>query len=67
MQLPKAPVERMLKKSHLRVSEGAIIEFNKLLEEIIADLAAEADTIAKAGKRKTISGHDMRLAKRRIL
>jgi len=38
-----------------------------LLEEIIIDIMSEADSIAKAGGRKTVSGYDVRLAKRRIL
>ncbi len=67
MELPNAPVERLLKRSHLRVSQDAVNEFNKLLEEIIADLAAEADTISKSARRKTVSGYDVRLAKRNIL
>ena len=67
MELPLAPVEKMLEKSHMRVSKEAVKEFNQLLEEIITDLISEADTISKAGGRKTVSGYDVRLAKGRIL
>lgn len=67
MELPLAPVEKMLEKSHMRVSKDAVKELNLLMEEIVTDLISEADTIAKAGGRKTVSGYDVRLAKRRIL
>ena len=67
MDLPLAPVERMLKRTHMRVSDNAIKEFSKLLEETIADIAAEAATSAKAHRRKTIQRSDIISAKRKLL
>lgn len=67
MDLPLAPIKRFLRKSGLRVSDSAAKEFAMLLEETIADIAAEAVTIAKQNKRKTVLAEDVRLAKRKIL
>lgn len=66
MELPLAPVERLLKRSKMRISKEAAEEFSLYLEEIIADIAAEAATIAKANNRKTVSAEDVKLARRRI-
>ncbi|MBU3904747.1 MAG: NFYB/HAP3 family transcription factor subunit [Nanoarchaeota archaeon] len=67
MDLPLAPIEKMLKRTHMRVSDDAIKEFTKLLEETIADIAAEAATSAKSHKRKTIQRSDILDAKRKLL
>ena len=67
MDLPLAPVERILKRTHMRVSDDAIKEFAKLLEETVADIAAEAATSAKAARRKTIQRSDVISAKRKLL
>ncbi len=67
MDLPLAPVERILKRTHMRISDGAIKEFTRLLEETIADIAAEAATQAKAKRRKTIQREDVLSAKRNLL
>lgn len=67
MEIPLSPAEKILKKSGLRVSDEAVTEFANLLEEVIADIAAEAVANAKSEGRKTVSGQDVRIAKRRIL
>jgi len=67
MDLPLAPVERILKRTHMRVSDEATVEFAKFLEEIISDIAAEAVVNSRRAGRKTVSGSDVRLAKRKLL
>ena len=66
MDIPMAAAERILKKSNLRVSEDAIKEFAILLEEITADLASEAATVAKSEGRKTVLAKDILCARRKI-
>ncbi len=66
MELPLAPVEKILKKSGLRTSESASKEFAILLEEIASDIAAEATAIAKQNGRKTVLESDVLLARRKI-
>ena len=67
MDLPLAPVERILKKTKMRVSDDATKEFAQLLEEITADIASEAAAIAKSKGHKTVSIEDVLAAKRKIL
>lgn len=66
MELPLAPVEKILKKSNMRVSEGAIREFAALLEELTTDMAGEACAIAKSRGRKTVQAEDVAAARRKI-
>ncbi|NIM46561.1 MAG: histone [Candidatus Aenigmarchaeota archaeon] len=66
MGLPLAPVEKILKKSNMRISDEAVREFALLLEEITADIAAEATSIAKSEGRKTVLVKDILEAKRKI-
>ena len=66
MDIPLAPVERILKRTGLRVSKEATIEFAQLLEEIIADIVSEADAEAKRNKRKTVLDKDIRKAIKKI-
>lgn len=66
MEVPLSPVEKILKRAGMRVSDEAVTEFANLLEEVIADIAAEAVANAKSAGRKTVSGEDVRIAKRRI-
>ena len=61
-----APVERILKRTNMRVSDGAVEEFAKLLEELIFDVASEACSIAKQKGRKTVTQEDVIEAKRKI-
>ncbi len=66
MDLPLTPVERILKKSNMRISDDAVKEFATLLEEITSDIAAEAASIAKSEGRKTVLVKDVLEAKRKI-
>jgi histone H3/H4 len=66
MDLPIAPVEKILKKSNMRISDDAVKEFATLLEEITSDLAAEAAVIAKSEGRKTVLDEDILKARRKI-
>ena len=66
MDLPLAPIEKILKKSNMRISDDAVKEFAILLEEITADIAAEAAAIAKSKGRKTVTLEDVAEARRKI-
>jgi histone H3/H4 len=66
MDLPLAPVEKILKSSNMRISDSAVEEFAKLLEEIVSDIAAEAAAIAKSEGRKTVNEKDVLEARRKI-
>ena len=67
MDLPLAPVEKILKRTHMRVSDGAIKEFTQFLEEIISDISAEAVTSSKRAGRKTVQISDIKAAKKRLI
>ena len=67
MDLPLAPVERILKRTHMRVSDDAVKEFAQFLEEIIADISAEAVANSKQFRRKTVQISDIKAAKRRLI
>jgi len=67
MDLPLAPVEKILKRTNMRVSDSASKEFAEFLEEIVADIAAESFAIAKRNGRKTVLGSDVRAAKKKLL
>lgn len=66
MELPLAPVEKILKKSNMRVSDDAVKEFANLLEEITSDISCEAAAIAKGNGRKTVLAEDVSAARRKI-
>lgn len=66
MELPLAPIERILKKTNMKISKDAVKEFSILLEEITADIAAESVAIAKSKGRKTVILEDIVEAKRKI-
>ena len=66
MDLPLAPVERILKRSGLRVSDEAVEEFAHALEELIFDVASEACAIANKNGRKTVTLDDVVEARRKI-
>ncbi len=67
LELPLAPVEKILKRTHMRVSEGAVKEFTLFIEQIVADIAAEAVARAKRDNRKTVQVSDIKAAKKRLL
>lgn len=62
MPYPKAVMEKLLKKSNMRVSRKAVEEFGELLEEITIDLTSEAISNAKLSGRKTILAEDIKKA-----
>lgn len=65
-RLPLAPFERILKDAGAkRVSKTAMKEFAAVTEEIADDLARDAVKFAKHAGRKTVTGEDIRLAKRK--
>ncbi len=65
-RLPLAPFERILKDAGAkRVSKTAMKEFAAVAEEIADDLARDAVKFAKHAGRKTVTGEDIRLAKRK--
>ena len=66
MELPLAPIERILKRTNMRISNDAVKEFANLLEEVTADVAAEAVAIAKSKGRKTVVLEDVIGARRKL-
>lgn len=66
MELPLAPVEKILKKSNMRISDEAVKEFAILLEELTSDISSEAAAIAKSKGRKTVLAEDVTEARRKI-
>jgi histone H3/H4 len=65
-RLPLAPFERILKDAGAkRVSKTAMKEFAVVTEEIADDLARDAVKFAKHAGRKTVTGEDIRIAKRK--
>jgi histone H3/H4 len=66
MELPLAPVEEILKKSNMRVSDEAVKEFAMLLEELTCDIVCEAAAIAKSKGRKTVQAEDVISARMKI-
>jgi len=60
------PFERILKKAGAkRVSQSALEEFAKVMEENMFDIAREAAILAKHAGRKTIIDSDVRMARRK--
>lgn len=65
--LPKQPFERIFKKvGAKRVSQSALDEMAKIMEEELFKIAKEAALLAKHAGRKTILDEDVRLARRKI-
>jgi len=64
--LPKLPFERIFKRAGAkRVSQSALDEMAKVMEDQIYKIAKEAALLAKHAGRKTILDEDIRLAKRK--
>lgn len=62
-ELPLAAVDRIIRKgSGLRVSDSAVEELAKMLEEDGIKISLKAKTLAEHAKRKTITAEDIRLA-----
>lgn len=65
-ELPLAPVDRIIRNQGAkRVSEEAVKEFAKVLEDIAGDLAAESAALAEHAGRKTVKAEDVRMARRK--
>jgi len=65
--LPLAPFERILKKAGAkRVSQDALEEMAKVVEENIFKIATEASVLARHAGRKTITEEDVRMARRKV-
>lgn len=68
MELPLAPVERILKRAGAqRVSESAKVEMVKAIEEMAMKIAKRAYEIASSAGRKTIREEDIKQAAQEIL
>jgi len=66
-ELPAAPFERILKKvGAKRVSQEAMEEFARVMEEKMLKVAEEAALLAKHAGRKTITEEDVRMARRKV-
>lgn len=65
--IPKLPFERILKKAGAkRVSQGALEEFAKVMEERLTEISKEAAMLAKHAGRKTIIEEDIRIARKKF-
>jgi histone H3/H4 len=66
--LPKLPFERLMKKAGAkRVSEEALDEMAKILEEKLTEISKEAAMRAKHAGRKTILEEDIRIARKKFM
>jgi histone H3/H4 len=65
--LPQTPFERILKKAGAkRVSQEALEEFSKVMEDKLMKIASEAALFAKHAGRKTTIAEDIRMARRKF-
>lgn len=65
MSLPNAPVERIIRKAGAsRVSEEAVEELKRALEETGEDIAREAAKFADHAERSTVTDEDVDMATR---
>ena len=65
--LPRLPFERILKRAGAkRVSQDAMEEIAKILEDRLMMIAEESAALAKHAGRKTIIDEDVRIAKKKV-
>jgi histone H3/H4 len=63
MSLPNAPIERIIRKAGAdRVSEDAVEELKKAVEEAGAEIAQEAAKMAEHADRNTVTKEDVDMA-----
>ncbi|HDM05713.1 MAG TPA: histone family protein [Candidatus Aenigmarchaeota archaeon] len=65
--LPRLPFERILKKvGAKRVSQSALEELARVIEDKLIEISKEAVALAKHAGRKTVMAEDIRLAYKRF-
>ena len=57
--LPTAPLKRILKKYAIRVSEDALIAYQKEVEDYAHDLAEQTAKATAQANRKTVTAQDI--------
>lgn len=63
MSLPKAPIERIIRKAGAdRISEDAVIELKEAVEDAGSEIAREAIRMAEHAKRNTVKKEDIEMA-----
>lgn len=62
-ELPKAAVERLIRKAGAkRVSDSAVEALVELLEDVADDVSSQALKMAHHANRKTVTGEDIKIA-----
>ena len=67
MEIPKAPIERIIRKAGAeRVSEEAVEALVEYLEEMAVKASRLAITVARHAKRKTVQYEDIKFAEKEL-
>jgi histone H3/H4 len=65
MELPNAPIERIIRKAGAeRVSETAVEELRYALEDLGSEISADASHMADHAERNTLKKEDIEMATR---